>query len=337
MKNRQPADPALFRQFIRHEAENVEAAMHEDVTAVLRGNDPFLVEVIDYALFGGGKRIRPLLAILAARICGSRDRRIYLLGAAFEYLHVATLVHDDVIDDAKQRRGRQAVVKKYGMPVAILAGDWLHARAMFLIGRYGGPESLEVFCRSTAGMVDGEFLQLRYAHDCNITEPQYFDVIFRKTALLIESTCEIGAMFAGADRQRRQALKIFGHKLGTAFQVIDDLLDYQGETGNTGKKTGNDFCEGKLTLPLIRTLAAADADTGKIIKDLFAADARKAEGITPLSKIIEQHDGFKSARETAVSLIQEAVAALDIFSESGERESLSILIGLAGYILSRDR
>jgi octaprenyl-diphosphate synthase len=323
MKNILPADLSPFLDFVNHEAEAVESAMHEDLAEALRDNDPFLVEVIEYALFGGGKRIRPLLAILAARIC--------------EYLHVATLVHDDVIDNALKRRGRLSVQQKYGMPVAILAGDWLHARSMFLVGRYGGRDSLEVFCRSTAGMVDGEFLQLRYVSDCSVTEKQYFDVIHRKTALLIESTCEIGALFAGADQQQCQALAVYGHKLGKAFQVIDDLLDYQGNAQSTGKKTGNDFIEGKVTLPLIRTLACADEHNRKIITALFAGDRTQADAVVRIAKIIEEHGGFRSARETAESLVHDAVAALDIFPGNGDRESLSILRGLAGYVLNRDR
>lgn len=337
MKNQEPADLSSFRNFVVREAEVIEAAMHEDLARALAGNDPFLAEVIEYALFGGGKRIRPLLAVLAARICGSQNPDMYLLAAAFEYLHVATLVHDDVIDNAEERRGRPSMGQKYGMTVAILAGDWLHARAMFLMGQYGGRESLDIFCRSTAGMVDGEFLQLRFANDCSISEQQYFDVIHRKTALLIESTCEIGAVFADAGQKQRQALAVYGHKLGTAFQVIDDLLDYQGDAGQTGKKTGNDFIEGKVTLPLIRTLAGADAENRKKIVELFAGDRLQAGTINAITKIIEKHGGFRSARETAEGLVQGAVSALEIFSGAGKRENLSILKGLAGYVLKRNR
>lgn len=336
MKNILPADLSSFQEFVSKEAEAVQTAMQEDLAEALQGNDPFLVEVIEYALFGGGKRIRPLLAILAARVCGSSDPEIYRLAAAFEYLHVATLVHDDVIDNAAERRGRESVGQKYGMAVAILAGDWLHARSMYLVGQYGGRESLEVFCRSTAGMVDGEFLQLRYAEDVRVTEEQYFDVIHRKTALLIESTCEVGALFAGAGQQQREALAEYGHNLGKAFQVIDDLLDYQGDTKSTGKKIGNDFVEGKLTLPLIRTLAQADAESKAFVTGLFNGD-RTGVDVGEIAEIIEQHGGFVSARETSGILVQDAVSALDVFAADGDVESLSVLIGLAGYVLARDR
>ncbi len=332
-----PADKTALRDFIISETTSIEEAMRDDLAGALRENDPLLIEVIEYALFGGGKRIRPLLAILAARVCALQDDSIYRLAAAFEYLHVATLVHDDVIDNAKERRGRPSAGEKYGIAAAILAGDWLHARSMHLVGRYGGQVGLGVFCRSTAGMVDGEFLQLRYAADCEITEEQYFAVIHRKTALLIESTCEIGALFAGADEKQRSALTAYGHKLGNAFQVIDDLLDYCGDRLNTGKKTGNDFAEGKVTLPLIRALKAADDNARKHVVDLFSGDRKDPEAYAVLSRMIDENGGFESARDTAESLIEGAIADLDVFSETDDPEGLAMLHGIARYVLKRDR
>ncbi|MCF6186906.1 MAG: polyprenyl synthetase family protein [Desulfobulbaceae bacterium] len=227
-------------------AARVEEVMRSDLESALQGCDPFLVEVLEYGLFGGGKRIRPLLAVLSASICGRRDDDVYLLAAAFEYLHVATLIHDDVIDHARDRRGREAVGRKYGMAAAILAGDWLHARSMHLVGRLTGSEGLDIFCRATGAMVDGEFLQLRHVGDAGIGEDEYFAVIARKTGSLIASTCAIGALFGGGDSERQQAMQNYGEKVGAAFQVVDDLLDYLGSRQQTGKKVGNDFIEGKV-------------------------------------------------------------------------------------------
>jgi octaprenyl-diphosphate synthase len=337
MKMKGPADSSHLQRIASREAAAVESAMREDLAEALSGSDPFLVEVIEYALFGGGKRIRPLLAVLAAGICGNSDPAVYRLASAFEYLHVATLVHDDVIDNAGKRRGRPSVGRQYGTAVAILAGDWLHARAMYLVGGYGGPEGLEIFCRSTTGMVDGEFLQLRHAGDCAVTEEQYFAVIHRKTALLIASTCEIGALFAGAGMRERTALARYGQKLGTAFQVIDDLLDYQGDAGSTGKRIGNDFGEGKVTLPLLRALAAAGAQEREKAAVLFTGDRGNKEAIVSVTAFIERHGGFDSARATAETLASEAVAALEIFNRSGDREWLSVLKDLAGYVLARKK
>lgn len=337
MSNDKTADPSLLRDFAAREGMVLETAMRQDLAGTLQGCDPLLAEVIAYALFGGGKRIRPLLAILSARLCGSAGRDLYTLAAAFEYLHVATLVHDDVIDNAGERRGRDSVVHKYGEAAAILAGDWLHARSMHLVGRHAGPDGLEVFCSSTAGMVDGEFLQLRHVADFSIGEDDYFAVILRKTALLISSTCEIGAIYGGGSAVRREALARYGNRLGIAFQIIDDLLDYQGNTAATGKQTGNDLAEGKVTLPLIRTLARAGEEDRQELLRLAATALQGTNTMTEVIRLIETHGGFSSARKTAEQMVGEAVAALDIFAGDPEQESLVMLKALAGYVLARNR
>ena len=326
-----------LRRFVSRESTVLEEAMREDLSEALKGNDLLLVEVIEYALYSGGKRIRPLLAILSARVCGRMDMTVYRLASAFEYLHVATLIHDDVIDNAMERRGRPSVVKQYGLAAAILAGDWLHARSMYLVGRYGGREGLEVFCRSTTGMVDGEFLQLRYVADCDVTEKQYFDVIHRKTALLIESTCEIGAMLGGAGKTERTALATYGHKLGIAFQVVDDLLDYLGETSSTGKKTGNDFVEGKITLPLIHAMNSSDKQVREVLMRLYESDRDDPEAFGRVFEIIDKNNGFTSARHAAESMVDGAVEALEVFSGCDDQESLAMLRSLAAYVVERNR
>ncbi len=310
--------------------------MRQDLAQCLAGNDPLLVEVLEYALFGGGKRIRPLLAILSARICGCDDDAIYHLAAAFEYLHVATLIHDDVIDHAATRRGREAVGAKYGMAAAILAGDWLHARSMYLVGQLAGPEGLKVFCSATTAMVDGEFLQLRHVADPQVNSRQYFDVIERKTGRLISSTCEIGAIVASAPSRQREALRTYGARIGAAFQVIDDLLDYLGDQEATGKKTGNDFIEGKLTLPLIHTLEAASATDRSTITDCILGDRKDASAYTTICSMMEQYEGYATARKTASDLVSQGIDALDIFRD-GHPETYWLLRTLALYILSRNR
>lgn len=332
-----PADSSALRTFARRQAAVIETAMRRDLAGALADNDPLLAEVLNYALFGGGKRIRPLLAVLSSRVCGAAREEIYRLAAAFEYLHVATLMHDDVIDHARERRGRESVARKYGMAVAILAGDWLHARSMHLIGRFAGSRGLDVFCSSTTGMVDGEFLQLRHVADAGMTEEQYFAVIHRKTALLIAATCEIGALHAGADPEQQAALATYGRRLGAAFQVIDDLLDYLGDASMTGKNIGNDFIEGKVTLPLIHTLAAAEPAAKKQLGDLLRGERAAPGALAVVHRMIEDGHGFESTRQTAERLVAEAIDALVPFTETAEPESLSMLGGLAFYVLARDR
>jgi len=321
----------------RQVAHGVEEAMRADMDEALRDCDPLLAEVLAYAIFGGGKRIRPLLAVLSSAICGRHDKPLYLLAAALEYLHVATLIHDDVIDHARTRRGRESVRNRYGMAVAILAGDWLHARSMHLIGQLTGPDGLSVFCRATGAMVDGEYLQIRHNGDVDMTEEQYFAIIGRKTASLIASTCMLGAMFAGAPDRQQQALGLYGEKVGIAFQVVDDLLDYLGDQETTGKKVGNDFIEGKITLPLIAAFARADMQQRVVLGDLLRGDRSDPEACRQLREIVERSGGFAYARQQAEKLVNEAVAALDIFQHQGDPDSYRQLVGIAGYILARKR
>ncbi|MCI5224703.1 MAG: polyprenyl synthetase family protein, partial [Candidatus Electrothrix sp. AR4] len=279
-KNTDPstANAAALFAFMQKTATQVEEAIRLDLDPVLTDNDPLLIEVLRYALFKGGKRLRPVLAIVSSRLCGRDDDTLYLLAAAFEYLHVATLIHDDVIDHAENRRGREAVVKKYGTGAAILAGDWLHARSMRLIGTLTGQRGLDVFCDATQAMVDGEFLQLRYVADSSVTEEQYFAVILRKTARLISSTCEIGALYGNGSPVQAGALATYGEKIGIAFQIVDDLLDYLGEEQATGKQVGNDFAEGKMTLPLIHAVShAAERDRAELLQGL-QGDRRDGTG-----------------------------------------------------------
>ncbi len=332
-------DEALtqLQSFAANQAQKVEEAMRLDLANVTKGNDPLLIEVLEYALFGGGKRIRPLLVILASRCCDYFEHSIYELAAAFEYLHVATLIHDDVIDHAQERRGQKSVVNVYGMAAAILSGDWLHARSMEIIGSLTGSQGLDIFSQATTAMVNGEFLQLRYAADTKVDEEQYFSVIHHKTAGLIGTACEIGAIFAKGDDSKCHALKTYGYKLGNAFQVIDDLLDYQGDTKKTGKKTGNDFVEGKITLPLLRTLEAASTSDRLILCELLSENRADPERFNTAKDLIIKYNGFDSALETATNLSHQAIQALDCFHDDNVQNSREMLTALAFYVLSRNK
>lgn len=338
MHTTETEQPNNLRGIAATVATRIETTMRGDLDTALAGCDPLLVEVLHHTLFNGGKRIRPLLTVLCSRCCGRDDEALSLLAAAFEYLHVATLVHDDVIDRAEQRRGKATVVARYGIAAAILAGDWLHARSMHLIGRLAGPEGLEIFCRATAAMVNGEFEQLRYIGDINTSEQDYFEVIRQKTGNLIASTCAIGALFAGADRARQNALAVYGDSIGSAFQVADDLLDYLGDPLHTGKKTGNDFIEGKITLPLLHAIKRADAQDRQTIASLMQGDRTRPELYSRLHSLIERYDGFNSAALAARQRIENAIDALAVFSAPGHEETnIAPLKELAWYILKRTK
>lgn len=320
------------------ESQKIDKAMRADLDLVTADVDDLLKEVLEYSLFGGGKRIRPLLVIMAARLCGKQEKTtLYQLAVAFEYLHVATLLHDDVIDSGVTRRGRMTVHLKFGMIPAILAGDFLHARSMALVGNLGGKGSLDVFSEATRGMVDGEFIQLRNGENGNESIEQYYQGIIGKTALLIGAATEIGCMFGGGDTSDRAAFKQYGMNLGCAFQIIDDLLDYQGEESQTGKKVGNDLVEGKITLPLIITLNRAGKKEKSRIMQILASKEERRDAFSEISGLIELYNGFDDSRKKAQELVDEALYYLQRFQEYGDRKAGFILEELAGYVLTRKK
>lgn len=325
---------------LKTEIATVDLAMREDLQALVNKKQiaADLLEVLEHALLNGGKRIRPLLCILTARLCSTPGKEIYPLAIAFEYLHVATLLHDDVIDHADTRRGRPAVNKLFGLTAAILAGDFLHARSMFLVGTLGGRRCLDLICRSTEAMVAGEFLQLSNVHNLNQSENDYFSVINGKTALFIGSICETGGIFAGADNSKIQALRQYGANLGLAFQIQDDLLDYLGDSAKTGKEVGNDFYEGKMTLPLIHALATANKQEGNFLLDLLKG--QKSDRIIKFEdarEIIRKNSGFGYAEKLAEKLVDTGIESLAIFVSEQNRETLDLLTGLARYAISREK
>ena len=297
-----------------------------------------LAEVLEHALFNGGKRIRPLLCILAAGLCGNTGKAIYRLAIAFEYLHVATLLHDDVIDHADTRRGRPAANTIFGLAPAILAGDFLHARSMFLVGTLGGERCLERICSSTEAMAAGEFLQLANARNFNLSEKDYFAVINGKTALFIGAVCEIGGIFAGAGIAEIEALKTYGANLGRAFQIQDDLLDYLGDPAKTGKAVGNDFCEGKMTLPLIQALKTADkTERSYLLNLLKGKKSERRAGLEEAKNLIAKNGGFEYGRRLAENLIAAGIAGLAVFPARHNEQIIATLAGLARYVVQRDR
>jgi len=325
---------------LKPEIDLVDETMRADLQS-LAGRELIpssLVEVLEHALFSGGKRIRPLLCILAAALCGNNSKVVYRLAIAFEYLHVATLLHDDVIDHADTRRGRPAANTVFGLAPAILAGDFLHARSMFLVGTIGGKRCLELICSATEAMAAGEFFQLANVQKFNQSEKDYFTVINGKTALFIGAVCETGGIFAGAGNKEIEALKTYGANLGRAFQIQDDLLDYQGDPAKTGKTVGNDFCEGKMTLPLIHALKAADKTERYFLLDLLKG--RKSERSVKLEEakdIIAKNGGFEYGRQLAEKLIGTGIAALDILRARHNEQILATLTGLARYVIQRDK
>jgi octaprenyl-diphosphate synthase len=330
------ADITALLNLIKPDIEKIEKTMRADVDNIAANMDNLLLEILNYGLFGGGKRFRPLLAVIAARLCSVQKDSLYDLSIAFEYLHLATLFHDDVIDKADTRRGKPSVCKAYGIVPAILAGDFLHARSMEIIGRYGGRKALDIFCGAARAMVDGEFLQLRNARNYSQSEEDYFHTIKGKTGLLIAATTEIGALYGGADASQQIALKEYGSNLGCAFQIVDDLLDYMGDAEKTGKVIGNDLSEGKMTLPLILAMDKADSKDKERFLEILADQELRQRSFSEVTELIEKYNGFEKTRKRAEYCASEAIRQLEIFPQEKKRE-IQIFIALSQYVLVREK
>ncbi len=324
-----------WKLLVEDEIRRVEEIVEEDLNLLEKSVDSQLVEILRYTLINGGKKIRPLLVVLAARLCGNRDDEVYRLAAAFEYLHVATLIHDDVIDNAEYRRGKISVVKKFGLVGAILAGDFLHAYSINRVGDIAGKEGLAVFTGATCGMVDGEFVQLKNCNQFDLDEDNYYEAITGKTVRLISASCEVGALFAGGTDDEYGRLKRFGENLGAAFQIIDDLLDYRGESSLTGKSVGNDLIEGKVTLPLILALQDMKEGKGEFIQ-LLRDKSRLEENFSRIVQVIEDNQGFSLSMKKAEEMIADGIEQISIFRES-DGDVVSALSGLAKYVLTRKK
>jgi len=317
---------------LRQQAANIDAVMETDLKSV---QSPLLKEVIRHAIFQGGKRIRPLLTVLAASLRTAPPPDTARLAIAFEYLHAASLLHDDIIDHSDLRRGKKTANLLWGEGPAILAGDFLHARAMALASEVGGQEGMTVIGDATAAMVEAEFLQMQNAREQNIPEENYFLVLMGKTAALIAAACEAGVIHSRGTAAERTALRNYGTSLGLAFQIVDDLLDYLGDPAKTGKAVGNDFQEGKMTLPLIHAMAVAPEEERRFLERLLNADnSERGQNLTEAKAVIEKNRGFLYARRKAETLLAEALQGLDFFPAS---QAKSTLIGLAHYVLEREK
>ncbi|MFA6011114.1 MAG: polyprenyl synthetase family protein [Desulfobacteraceae bacterium] len=289
-------------------------------------------EIAGHVLFSGGKRLRPLLMVLSARLCeyaGDDDKNISVL---FEYLHAATLIHDDLVDEAAMRRGRESAHLRFGNAQAVLTGDFLLARSLSLAARTGLPKVIDIIAKITEDMSQGEIQQMANKGRLDLTEAEYMDVIERKTAVLIRGACRTGALIAGVDEERDKALTDYGYCLGMAFQMADDLLDYTADTKTLGKEIGADLKEGKLTLPIINALAHANGEERQFLQGMLGKTDFTREGFDQFTNTLERLGGLSYTREMAMSYVDKAKQALSLFDPSETRE---LLFMLADYAMVR--
>lgn len=293
----------------------------------LASDVPMVEKVAQHIIESGGKRLRPLLVLLASQAAGYRDDEHIKLAVVIEFLHTATLLHDDVVDTSDMRRGRTTANARWGNAPSVLVGDFLYARSFEMMVELRNLPIMDVLSRATAVIAQGEVMQLMNVKNPDITEEQYMTVIHNKTAMLFEASSHSGALLADASEAQAQALKDYGKHLGLAFQLVDDVLDYRGDAEAMGKNVGDDLAEGKTTLPLIRAMTHSTEDDRQLIRQAI----RKA-GLDSLPRIlglVESSGALEYTMEKARAEAAQASDALKALPDSPYKEALELLAQVA--------
>jgi octaprenyl-diphosphate synthase len=327
----------LEKQKVSLDIEDIRQLVRADIQAVdrlilerLRSDVALINELGRYIINSGGKRLRPLLVLLAARACGYQGHDHIELAAVIEFIHTATLLHDDVVDASDLRRGNQTANAIWGNEAAVLVGDFLYSRSFEMMVSVGSMRVMEILSHTTNVIAEGEVLQLLNCHDPDTTEDRYRDVIRYKTAKLFEASAHLGAVLGGQPQHVEQAMARFGMHLGTAFQLIDDALDYGASSEDIGKNIGDDLAEGKPTLPLIHAMRNGTPEQVKAIRT--AIEKGGLEGIDTVMAAIES---TRAIAYTAQSAQDEADLAIEALAELPAGPYKEALYGLADFSVNR--
>ncbi len=289
-------------------------------------------ELAGHVIAAGGKRLRPMLTLASARLCGHSERRHVALAACVEFIHTATLLHDDVVDDSELRRGHASANTVWGNKASVLVGDFLFSRAFELMVEDGSIEVLAILSRASSIIAEGEVMQLMTTGDTTTTEAQYYAVIRAKTAQLFAAACRIGAVIAGRPTAQAEALDRYGLNLGIAFQIVDDILDYSAEQARLGKTIGDDFREGKMTLPVVLAVERAQADDREFWRRTLETLDQQPEDFEAAIERMTKTGALADAMARAHHYAGEAVRALDGFSDGAEKSALR---EVAAYCVER--
>ncbi|HVY04997.1 MAG TPA: octaprenyl diphosphate synthase [Burkholderiales bacterium] len=300
------------------------------IRARLDSNVVLIREVANYIIGGGGKRLRPALVILSAGACGYSGRHHHQLAAVVEFIHTATLLHDDVVDDSNMRRGKATANSAFGNAAAVLVGDFLYSRAFQMMVEIQNMRVMEVLAEATNTIAEGEVMQLMHVHNADVNEEDYLRVIRAKTAKLFEAAGRLGAIIAGVPEAQETALARYGMHLGTAFQLIDDILDYSGDLAQTGKNLGDDLAEGKTTLPIIHAMRHGDARQADIIRKALVDGGLDDFGL--VVEAMKQTGALDYTRSQAESSARAARDAVAMLPDSKYKESL---LELATFAVTR--
>lgn len=287
--------------------------------------------VAEHIISSGGKRLRPALVILSAGAFGYQGSHHHQLAAVVEFIHTATLLHDDVVDASDLRRGKATANALFGNAASVLVGDFVYSRAFQMMVEIGSMRVMQVLADATNVISEGEVLQLMNCHDPDVDEQNYLQVIRYKTAKLFEASTRLGAILGGAAEPQETAMALYGVHLGTAFQLIDDVLDYSGDNQNTGKNVGDDLAEGKPTLPLLYAIKHGNAEERALVKG--AIERGGLEDLPRVIAAIERTGALQYTRRQAEAEARAAESALELLPHSKQRD---YLLQLAGFAVSRN-
>ncbi|ADD67969.1 Trans-hexaprenyltranstransferase [Denitrovibrio acetiphilus DSM 12809] len=314
--------------------ENEREAVEKNLIDNLDSDVEMVNKVAEYIFESGGKRLRPVFMILSALMCGYDGERTINLAGVVEYIHTATLLHDDVIDGAKYRRGKESANNVFGNDITVLCGDFLYSRAFMNLVKDGDSRAQMLLAVAARTMSEGEVFQLIKTADVKITMDDYLRIINSKTAVMFATCCEIGAILGEMPVEKQKALADFGKTLGIAFQMADDILDYLGDPEKTGKKPGTDLKEGKITLPIITLLANAAEEEKKRVRNIIVDERSSEENLNYILDLMNTYDVKAKSELVVDKYIQEAKANLNLFEKSKYRDALDFL---ADYMVARDR
>jgi len=312
-----------IRALVRPDLLGVDDAIRSRLKSAV----PLVDRVADHIIAGGGKRLRPLLVVLAGRACGSTGNAHIEAAAFIEFIHTATLLHDDVVDGSSMRRGRDTANEVFGNQTSVLVGDFVYSRAFQMMASLKSQRVMEIMANATNVIAEGEVLQLMNAHDPETTEQRYLEVIYRKTARLFEAGAEVAAVLSGGSPEVQQGLARYGRHLGTAYQLVDDVLDFRSNPAERGKNLGDDLAEGKPTLPLIYALRSAGTSERALIQTAIRQGGLAQ--LEPIISAIESTGGLQYAADLAHSESAAALAALAVLPDSTYKRGLAALARFA--------
>jgi octaprenyl-diphosphate synthase len=284
-----------------------------------------ITEIGQYLRDGGGKRLRPALLLLSCKLCGFEGPTAIRLGTVVELIHTATLVHDDVIDEADTRRGRPSTNSRWGNHLSVLAGDWIYMQAFNIALAERNFKILDLFLALTQAMVEGELLQLTWQRRIDVPEDVYFELVYRKTACLFSVCLRLGAVLAGKSEEEESRLGAYGHNLGLSFQLIDDVLDFTSSEEILGKPIGNDLREGKVTLPLLYLLQRCSCEEAQKVRSVLEKGGFSSLRFSEILDLIDRYDTLRAAREKAQEFAQKAKRSLETFPDTPYKDALRSL------------